>query len=222
MAIRIHPSVLSADFANMESELQKLSSADAVHVDVMDNHFVNALTFGPQMVRRIVEVSPVPLDVHLMIENPDRHAPAYAEIGAHSVTFHVEAARDCEAIIRSIKQVGSEVAIALKPETPLEPYRDLLPLVDMVLIMTVEPGAGGQPFMHSMMGKVETLVSFLRANSLDVRVEVDGGITLETIPIAFGHGADTFVAGSSVFGHGHPHDNIAALRATITQGDTAL
>ena len=204
----------------MESELLKLSSADGVHVDVMDSHFVEGLTFGPQMVRRMVEVSPVPLDVHLMIENPDRHAPGYAEIGAHSVTFHVEAARDSRATISAIKQAGAQVAIALKPGTPIEAHLELLPLVDMVLIMTVEPGAGGQAFMNTMMPKLETLVSFLHANSLNVRVEVDGGISPETLPIAYRHGADTFVAGSSVFGHGHPHENIAALRAAITKGDT--
>jgi ribulose-phosphate 3-epimerase len=218
--IRIHPSILSADFVNMESELRRIDTADAVHVDVMDNHFVNALTFGPQMVKRIQEVSPVPLDVHLMIENPDLHAPVYAEIGAASVTFHVEAARDSLATIYAIKAAGAQAAIALKPGTALEPYFDLLHVVDMVLIMTVEPGAGGQPFMMEMMPKLESLATYLSDNNLSVAVEVDGGITRETLPIAFRSGADTFVAGSSVYGHGDPNSNIHALRHTIPEGDT--
>jgi ribulose-phosphate 3-epimerase len=197
----------------MESELAKIHSADAVHVDVMDNHFVDALTFGTQMVKRIAEVSPVPLDVHLMIENPDRHAPVYAALGAHSVTFHVEAAKDCLTTIKAIHQEGAKAAIALKPGTPLEPYLELFHLVDMILIMTVEPGAGGQAFMKEMMPKLEQLASYLQTNQLTPWVEVDGGITLETLPIAQRHGANTFVAGSSVFGHGTPHENITALRS---------
>ncbi len=217
MAIRIHPSILTADFVNLESELQKISSADAVHVDVMDNRFVDALTFGPQMVRRIQEVSPIPLDVHLMIENPDRHAVTYAELGAHSVTFHVEAASNPSRIVDVLHQAGSKAAVAIKPGTELEPYFDLLHVVDMVLIMTVEPGAGGQPFMHAMLPKIEKLVDYLRDNQLSPLVEVDGGITLDTLPLAYGAGATTFVAGSSVYGHGVPADNIQALRASISE-----
>ena len=212
MDIRVHPSVLSADFVNMESELQRIATADAVHVDVMDNHFVEALTFGPQMVRRIVEVSPVPLDVHLMIEDADTFAPGYAEIGAQSVTFHVEAARDIGATLRAIQSHGAKAGIALKPGTSLDPYRDFFHMADMVLIMTVEPGAGGQPFMSEMMPKLDQLRDYLDQNGLSPLVEVDGGITVDTLPVALRHGANTFVAGSSVYGRGVPAENIQALR----------
>lgn len=215
MDIRLHPSILSADFVNMEAELQLISAADAVHVDVMDNHFVPSLTFGPQMVKRIVEVSPIPLDVHLMIEDPDRFAPGYAELGAQSVTFHVEAAVDVGTTISAIKSHGSHAGIALKPGTPLEPYLDFVHQADMVLIMTVEPGAGGQAFMQDMMPKVEALRAFLDEHGLTPLVEVDGGITTQTLPIAWAHGANTFVAGSSVFGHGAPAQNISDLRQSL-------
>lgn len=219
MDIRLHPSILSADFVNMEAELNHISGADAVHVDVMDNHFVPALTFGPQMVRRIAEVSPVPLDVHLMIENPDRFAPGYAELGAQSVTFHVEAATDVGGTIAAIQSHGSEAGIAFKPGTPLEPYLDFLHRADLVLIMTVEPGAGGQAFMQEMMPKLEGLREYLDNHGLSPLVEVDGGITIETLPVAWRHGANTFVAGSSVYGHGTPAQNIRDLRNSITHDE---
>lgn len=200
----------------MEAELHRISTADAVHVDVMDNHFVPALTFGPQMVKRIVEVSPIPLDVHLMIEDADANAPAYAELGAQSVTFHVEASHDVGTTIRTLQSHGAQAGIALKPGTPLEPYLDFFHEADMVLIMTVEPGAGGQKFMHEMMPKLDALRDYLDDHGLTPLVEVDGGITVETLPVAWKHGADTFVAGSSVYGHGIPADNIHALRGAIT------
>jgi len=215
VAIRIYPSLLAADFVNIESELRAIASADGVHVDVMDNHFVDALTFGPQMVKRIRDVSPVPLDVHLMIDNPDRHAPGYAALGAHSVTFHVEAAKNSMKTVEAILAEGAKAAIALKPNTDLEPYLELFHVVDMVLIMTVEPGAGGQAFMTEMMPKVDRAAQYIRDNSLDVLLEVDGGITTTTLPIAHRSGADTFVAGSSVYGTGTPPENISALRATV-------
>ena len=202
----------------MESELQRISSADAVHVDVMDNHFVEALTFGPQMVKRIVEVSPIPLDVHLMIENPDKFAPGYAEIGAQSVTFHVEASRDVGATIRAIQSHGASAGIALKPGTKIDSYLDFFDQADMVLIMTVEPGAGGQKFLHDMMPKLDALREYLDSRELMPLVQVDGGVTIETLPVAWRHGANTFVAGSSVFGHGVPAENIDALRNSITSG----
>ena len=213
MSIRLHPSLLAADFVNIESELQRIDTADAVHVDVMDNHFVPALTFGPQMVGRIAQVSPIPLDVHLMIDNPDKHAVTYAEVGAHSVTFHVEAAKNCSTVVANLREAGAAAGVALKPATPLEPYLELFHEVDMVLIMTVEPGAGGQAFMPEMMDKLGELSEYLAAHRLTPLVEVDGGITVTTLPLALHHGANTFVAGSSVYGSGEPQSNIAALRA---------
>lgn len=209
----IFPSILSADFVNLESEINRIATADGVHCDVMDNHFVPALTFGPQMVQRIVEVSSIPVDVHLMMSDADRHAPGYAELGADSVTFHVEAALDIEKTARAIQAAGASAAIAIKPGTPIEPYLEMFHVVDMVLIMTVEPGAGGQVFLESVMPKLDTAAQYVAHHRVSTRLQVDGGITVGTLPIARAHGAHIFVAGSSVFGHGDPAANIAALRA---------
>jgi len=148
-----------------------------------------------------------------MIDNPDKHAVTYAEVGAHSVTFHVEAAENCSTVVANLRQAGAAAGVALKPATPLEPYLELFHEVDMVLIMTVEPGAGGQAFMPEMMDKLEELSQYLAAHRLTPLVEVDGGITVTTLPLALHHGANTFVAGSSVYGSGEPQSNIAALRA---------
>ncbi|GAA1695265.1 ribulose-phosphate 3-epimerase [Microcella alkalica] len=213
MTVRINPSILSADFVNMQRDLERIGTADLVHVDVMDNHFVPNLTFGPQMVRRIQEVSPIPLDVHLMISDADRWAPGYAEIGAYSVTFHVEAAADAVATARAIRDRGARAGIAVKPGTPVEGYLDLLPEFDQVLVMTVEPGFGGQSFMAQTMPKLRALRQVVEADGLDVWLQVDGGIAVDTIGIAAEAGADTFVAGSSVYGADDVERAIAELRA---------
>ena len=212
MPVRINPSILAADFANFERELGRIATADLAHVDVMDNHFVPNLTFGPPMVGRLQEVSPIPLDVHLMIDDPDRWAPGYAELGAYSVTFHAEAATDAVELARTLRRLGARAGIALKPGTAADEYLDLLPEFDQVLVMTVEPGFGGQSFMESTMPKLASLRRAIDASGLDVWLQVDGGVTAETIGIARQNGADTFVAGSSVF-RGEPSDQIAALRA---------
>ena len=212
MSVRINPSILAADFANLERELGRISSADLVHVDIMDNHFVPNLTFGPAMTERLQELSTIPLDVHLMIDDPDRWAPAYAEAGAYSVTFHAEAATDAVALARRLRAIGSRAGIALKPGTPVEPYLDLLDEFDQVLVMTVEPGFGGQSFMASTMPKLTLLAEAVRKRGLDVWLQVDGGITEDTIEQAAAAGANTFVAGSSVF-NGDPAGQIARLRS---------
>ena len=212
MTTRINPSILAADFANLEHELGRIASADLVHVDVMDNHFVPNLTFGPQMVGRLQEVSPIPLDVHLMISDVDRWAPGYAELGAFSVTFHAEATDEPVALARRLREIGARAGIALKPGTDVEPYLELLPEFDQVLVMTVEPGFGGQSFMAETMPKLARLSRVVRATGLDVWLQVDGGISLDTIGIAAEAGADTFVAGSAVFGAEVPADRILALR----------
>ncbi len=212
MPVRINPSILAADFVNLEAELQRAATADLVHVDVMDNHFVPNLTFGPQMVGRLQAVSPVPLDVHLMIDDPSRWAPAYAELGAFSVTFHAEATKLPVELARTLRSIGARAGIALKPGTDVEPYLELLPEFDQVLVMTVEPGFGGQPFMESMMPKLDRLRAAVDATGLDIWLQVDGGVDERTIAIASEHGADTFVAGSAVF-RGEPADQIALLRA---------
>jgi ribulose-phosphate 3-epimerase len=210
--VRIEPSILAADFVNLQGALESIASADAVHVDVMDNHFVPNLTFGPQMVGRIQDTSPVPLDVHLMIEDPERWAPGYAELGAFSVTFHAEAARDVVALARRIRQIGSRAGVALKPGTDAAGCIEVLAEFDQVLVMTVEPGFGGQSFLAETMPKLRSLREAVDRTGLDVWLQVDGGIDDDTIAIAAEHGADTFVAGSAVF-RGEPGERIAALRA---------
>ncbi len=211
-AQRINPSILSADFVNLQTELEAIKSADLVHVDVMDNHFVPNLTMGPPIVERIQAVSPVPLDVHLMIADADRWAPGYAELGAYSVTFHAEAAADPVSLARKLRSMGARAGIALKPGTAADGYLELLPEFDQVLIMTVEPGFGGQPFMADMMPKLRQFAEARAKHGLDVWLQVDGGITAQTIGIAAEAGADTFVAGSAVYG-GVPEERIAELRA---------
>jgi ribulose-phosphate 3-epimerase len=212
MVTRINPSILAADFANLESEFARISTADLAHVDVMDNHFVPNLTLGLPVVERLLEVSPIPLDLHLMIDDPDRWAPGYAEAGAYSVTFHAEAARDAVGLARRLRSIGARAGIALKPDTAVQPYLDLLEEFDQVLVMTVEPGFGGQSFMASTMPKLGLLADAVRTRGLDVWLQVDGGITEDTIAQAALAGADTFVAGSSVF-NGDPAGQIARLRA---------
>ncbi|WP_187976085.1 ribulose-phosphate 3-epimerase [Mycetocola sp. JXN-3] len=212
MTVRINPSILSADFVNMQADLERIANADFVHVDVMDNHFVPNLTFGPQMVRRIQDVSPVPLDIHLMISDADRAAPEYAEIGAASVTFHAEAAENPIALARRLREIGSRAGIALKPGTPIEPYLEHLDEFDQILIMTVEPGFGGQSFMADMMPKLATLSAEAKRRGSNVWLQVDGGIAESTIAQAAEAGADTFVAGSAVYGADSPALAIDALR----------
>jgi ribulose-phosphate 3-epimerase len=213
VTVRIEPSILSADFVNLEAEVARIATADAVHVDVMDNHFVPNLTFGPQMVERLQAVSAIPLDVHLMISDADRWAPGYAELGAFSVTFHAEAATDAVALARRLREIGSRAGIAVKPGTDLAPYLEVLPEFDQILVMTVEPGFGGQSFMTEMMSKVAAARAAIDAAGIDVWLQVDGGIALDTIGQAAEAGADTFVAGSAVYGAADVEAAIADLRA---------
>jgi len=213
MAVRINPSILAADFANLERELGRISTADFIHVDVMDNHFVPNLTFGLQMVGRLQQVSSRPLDVHLMIDDVDRWAPDYARTGAASVTFHAEATEHPVELARTLRGLGARAGIALKPGTDASPYIELLPEFDQVLVMTVEPGFGGQRFMMSTMPKLRALREAVDSIDTDIWLQVDGGIDLTTIEVARDAGADTFVAGSAVFRSDDPALQIAALRA---------
>ena len=213
--MQISPSILSADFANLEAELAAISNADWAHVDVMDNHFVPNLTLGLQVVEALLKVSPIPIDCHLMIEDPDRWAPPYAEAGAKSVTFHIEAARDPVRLARDIRAAGARAAFAVKPGTPFAPYEELLAEVDMVLVMTVEPGFGGQSFMADQMPKVRQVREAVRRHGGEIWIQVDGGVSASTIEQCAEAGADVFVAGSAVYGAQSAADAVEELRALV-------
>ncbi|WP_084126555.1 ribulose-phosphate 3-epimerase [Demequina sp. NBRC 110054] len=212
MAIEIAPSILSADFANLESEITSVAGADWVHIDVMDGHFVPNLTLGLPVLERLAEVSPLPVDAHLMIEDPDRWAPRYAEAGATSVTFHLEAAAEPVRIARDLRALGARSSVAIKPDTPVDQVLDVLVEFDMVLVMTVEPGFGGQSFMQHTMPKVTALREAATAAAHPLRIEVDGGVTRETAPIVAAAGADMLVAGSAIYGAADRAGEIDALR----------
>lgn len=213
----IHPSILSADFANLQADLEAIKTADAAHIDVMDNHFVPNLTWGLPVVKRLHEVSPVPFDVHLMIEDADRWAPQYAEIGCESVTFHAEAAVAPIKLARTLRENGAKSGMALRPATAVEPYLDMLSELDMLLIMTVEPGFGGQKFLDVTLPKIRRAAEAIKGSGLELRLQVDGGITEETIVRAAEAGADTFVAGSSVYGKDDVEAAIAGLRQAASK-----
>jgi ribulose-phosphate 3-epimerase len=209
----IAPSLLSADFARLADEVRRIADADWVHVDVMDAHFVPNLTLGLPVVQAIQAVSPIPLDCHLMIENPERWAPGYAEAGVRNVTVHAEACTDPRAVARDIRAAGALAGLAIKPGTPLEDYLDVLSDFDTLLVMTVEPGFGGQAFMPEVLPKVRRARELVDSGHLTLFLEVDGGISADTIEQAAEAGADVFVAGSAVYGADDPAKAIAALRA---------
>lgn len=217
MSISIAPSILSADFCNLQRDLDAIKTADLIHVDVMDYHFVPNLTIGEPVVKRIAQVSPLPLDVHLMIEDPDRWAPHYAQMGAQSVTFHMNAAAAPVRLARELHSMGAKAAIAVRPAEPVEPLFDILSEFDMILIMTVEPGFGGQKFLDNQLGKVRRLRDEITRQNLPTRIEVDGGVSPKTAPLVTAAGADVLVAGSAVYGQEDRAAAISAIREAATK-----
>lgn len=216
----ICPSILNADFSALGAEIERISdAADWVHVDVMDAHFVPNLTIGLPVVESLAKSSRLPIDAHLMIEDPERWGPMYAEVGAKSVTFHVEAAADPGKAITAIRSAGARVGMALKPGTRVADVMEWIGQVDMVLVMTVEPGFGGQGFMSQMLPKVEEVRSAIRALGTDIWLQVDGGINLQTIEQCASAGADVFVAGSAVYRADDPAAMVRELKSVAEQAE---
>lgn len=218
MTVRINPSILSADFANFERDFNSIANCDLIHVDVMDNHFVPNLTFGLPMVERMQQITPKPLDVHLMISDVDRWAVGYAEAGAYSVTFHAEATDNPVAVARALRAAGARAGVAVKPATNIDSILDDLKEFDQVLVMTVEPGFGGQSLIEDCLTKVSSARRRIDSEKLDVWLQVDGGVTESNIARIAELGADTFVAGSAVFKSPNRAEQIDELRALAANG----
>ncbi|MDQ2708373.1 MAG: ribulose-phosphate 3-epimerase [Actinomycetota bacterium] len=208
----IAPSILSADFARLADEAAAVTGADWLHVDVMDAHFVPNLTLGLPVVQALLGATDIPLDCHLMIENPDRWAIGYAEAGATNVTVHIEAAAEPEKLAANLRAAGALAGLSVKPNTPLEPYLELLKHFDTLLVMSVEPGFGGQGFIYEVLEKVRTARRLVDTGHLRLLVEIDGGINADTIEAAAEAGVDCFVAGSAVYGADDPAAALAGLR----------
>ena len=217
MTVRITPSILNADFADMGREVRRIESADGVHIDVMDNHFVPNLTMGVPMVEALRKVSDLPFDAHLMIEDPDVWAPGYVDAGAQTVTFHLEAAKAPIRLAREIRSRGGRAAVALKPATPVEQIADFLDEFDQVLLMTVEPGFGGQSFLDCVLPKIRRTRELIDRTGKDIWLQVDGGVSPRTIARAARAGADTFVAGSAVYRAEAPDEAVQRLRDLATR-----
>ncbi|WP_191567473.1 ribulose-phosphate 3-epimerase [Metabacillus idriensis] len=199
--IKIAPSILSANFARLEDEIKDVErgGADYIHVDVMDGHFVPNITIGPLIVEAIRPVTNLPLDVHLMIENPDQYIGAFAKAGADIITVHVEACTHLHRTIQQIKAEGVKAGVVLNPHTPVSMIEHVLEDIDLVLFMTVNPGFGGQSFIHSVLPKISQVASMIEEQNLQVEIEVDGGVNSETSKLCIEAGANVLVAGSAIY-----------------------
>ena len=217
--IKIAPSILSADFGRLAEEIKAVEAAgaDLIHIDVMDGHFVPNLTLGPLVVEAIRPVTNLPFDVHLMIENPDAYLEAFAKAGADWLSVHVESTPHLHRTVSRIKEIGKRAGVVLNPATPLESLDYLLEEIDYVLIMSVNPGFGGQKFIPSALRKVRALKEMLRARGLEIPIEIDGGVNLTTVAEVVRAGAEILVAGSAIFGTEDYRATIKAFRQKITE-----
>jgi ribulose-phosphate 3-epimerase len=222
VSVQLAPSLLSADFARLAEEAATVADvADWLHVDVMDGHFVPNLTIGLPVVEALLKHASLPLDCHLMIEAPDRWAPGYAEAGAGNVTIHAEAASAPVRTLRAIRAAGARAGLAVNPATPVEPYADLLPELDMLLLMTVDPGFGAQHFLDIVLPKIRRARALVGGRDAAVWLQVDGGVHQETIGRCAEAGADVFVAGSAVFGGPDPAAAVTELRGLAERASAA-